>query len=256
MRHRSYARYHFIEAVALILISTTYATPIHAACVSRHGRGMFFAVHRAPANRHWLTPVPGADGSLPQTTPPISGTMPATSASSAIRISYVFDPPPRIFFPSSRGRGVTPRAEGKPSIEVPTAELPGIVTADEALVHHIILLIRVATAHAELRSLPKEAARQYFQQYLQLPDKIQEMQAEAAKGIATADVYELRYQDLQQAIDCLNVLASDPGQTQMNPAISAIFPPIGRQGAPGAVLALLRGVAVLQLWILDLLFSL
>ena len=40
LHHTSYARYHFIEAVALILISTSYATPLHAACVSRHGRGM------------------------------------------------------------------------------------------------------------------------------------------------------------------------------------------------------------------------
>ncbi len=123
-----------------------------------------------------------------------------------------FRPSAKDLFPELQGRGVTPRAEGKPSIEVPTAELPGIVTADEALVHHIILLNRVPSAHAELRSLPKEAAQQYFQQYLQLPDKIQEMQSEAAKSISTADVYELRYQDLQQAIDCLDLLARDPGK--------------------------------------------
>ncbi len=40
VRHPSYTRYHFLEAVALILISTSYATPIHAACVSRYGSGM------------------------------------------------------------------------------------------------------------------------------------------------------------------------------------------------------------------------
>jgi hypothetical protein len=38
------------------------------------------------------------------------------------------------------------------------------------------------------------------------------MQSEAARSISTADVYELRYQDLQQAIDCLNELASAPGK--------------------------------------------
>jgi hypothetical protein len=35
------------------------------------------------------------------------------------------------------------------------------------------------------------------------------MQSEAAKSIATADVYELRYQDLEQAIECLDRLARD-----------------------------------------------
>ena len=86
------------------------------------------------------------------------------------------------------------------------------MTADEVLVHNIILLNRLPSSHAELRSLPKEAARRYFHQYLQLPDKIQEMQSEAARSISTADVYELRYQDLQQAIDCLDLLAIDPGK--------------------------------------------
>jgi len=38
------------------------------------------------------------------------------------------------------------------------------------------------------------------------------MQAEAARSIATADVYELRYQDLEQAIDCLDMLARDAGE--------------------------------------------
>jgi hypothetical protein len=68
------------------------------------------------------------------------------------------------------------------------------------------------SAYAELRPLPSEAAQQYFRQYLQLPDKIQKMQSEAARSFATADVYELRYQDLDQAIDCLDLLARDSGK--------------------------------------------
>jgi hypothetical protein len=38
------------------------------------------------------------------------------------------------------------------------------------------------------------------------------MQAEAAGSIATADVYELRYQDLEQAIECLDLLTRDSGK--------------------------------------------
>jgi hypothetical protein len=122
-----------------------------------------------------------------------------------------FRPSAKDLFPELRGRSITPRAEGKPSIEIPTAELPGIVTADEALVHYIILLARIPSAYAELRPLPGEAAQQYFRQYLQLPDKIQKMQSEAAGSIDTADVYELRYQDLDQAIECLDRLACNSG---------------------------------------------
>jgi hypothetical protein len=214
LQHRSYVRYHFIEAVALILISTSYATPIHAACVSRHGRGMLFC-GPSGAGKSTLAYACARSGWI-FTSDDSSYLRHHASELRVVGNSHQlrFRPSAKDLFPELRERSVTPRAEGKPSIEVPTAELPGIVTADEALVHNIILLNRVPAAYAELQSLPSEAAQQYFHQYLQLPDKIQQMQAEAAKSIATAEVYELRYQDLQQAIDCLELLASDPGKAR------------------------------------------
>ena len=207
LRNRSYARYHFLEAVALILISAMHATPIHAACVSRHGRGMLLCgpsgtgkstLAYACARRGWVFTSDDASYLRHH-----ASDLRVVGNSHQVR----FRPSAKDLFPELRGRSMTPRAKGKPSIEVPTAELPGIVTADEALVHHIILLTRQAAACAELRPVPREAAQQYFRQYLQFPDKIQKMQSEAAGSFATADVYELRYQDLDQAIDCLELLA-------------------------------------------------
>ena len=207
VRHPSYIRYHFLEAVALILIATSYATPIHAACVSRYGSGLLLCgdsgagkstLAYACARSGWL--FTSDDSSY------------LKHNSHEIRIvgnshQLRFRPSARDLFPELQGRSVTPRAEGKPSIEVPTAELSGIVTADETLVHHIILLNRWPSAHAELVPLPREAAHRYFQQYLSFPDKIRQAQSEALQALYAADVYELRYQDLQQAVDCLDHLA-------------------------------------------------
>jgi hypothetical protein len=210
IRHPSYTRYHFIEAVALILISTSYATPIHAACVSRYGRGLLLCgdsgagkstLAYACARSGWL--FTSDDSSYLKHN---SHELRIVGNSHQLR----FRPSARDLFPELQGRSVTPRAEGKPSIEVPTAELPGIATADEALVHHIILLNRWPSAHAELQPVPREAASRYFQQYLSFPDKIRQAQTEALRTLCTADVYELRYQDLRQAIDCLNRLARTP----------------------------------------------
>lgn len=211
LRHPAYVRYHFLEAVALVLIATSRATPIHAACISRYGRGMLLC---GPS---------GAGKSTLAYACARSGWIFTSDDSSYLRhhadeLRIVgnshqlrFRPSAKDLFPELHGRGVTPRAEGKPSIEVPTAELPGIVTADEALVHNIVLLNRWPSARAELLSLPAEAAQQYFQQGLQLPDKIQQKQSEVLKSLSTAAVYELRYHDLQQAVDCLDLLAREPG---------------------------------------------
>jgi len=204
----SYARYHFIEAVALILIATSYATPLHAACVSRHGRGMLLCgesgagkstLAYACARRGWI--FTSDDASY------------LKHHSSELRVvgnayQFRFRPSAKNLFPELKGRSITPRAEGKPSIEIPSAELPGIVTDDQALVHNIILLNRVPLARAELRSLPREAARQYFQKFNHLPGKAQGLYSDALRTLSTAAVYELRYQDLHQAVDCLDLLAS------------------------------------------------
>ena len=212
LQHRSYARYHFLEAVALVLIATSRATPIHAACVTRHGRGMLLCgpsgagkstLAYACARSGWI--FTSDDSSYLKHH---ADELRVVGNSHQLR----FRPSAKDLFPELRGRGVTPRAEGKPSIEVPTAELPEIVTAEEAIVCNIILLNRWPSARAELVSVPAEAAQQYFQQSLQLPDKIQEQQAEALKSLSTAAVYELRYHDLQQAIDCLDLLAREPGK--------------------------------------------
>jgi hypothetical protein len=210
VRHPSYTRYHFLEAVALILISTSYATPIHAACVSRYGSGLLLCgdsgagkstLAYACARSGWL--FTSDDSSYLKHN---SGELRVVGNSHQLR----FRPSARDLFPELEGRSVTPRAEGKPSIEVPTAELPGIVTADETSVHHIILLNRWPSGRAELVPLPREAAHRYFQQYLSFPEKIRQAQSEALQTLRAADVYELRYQDLQQAVDCLDHLARTP----------------------------------------------
>jgi hypothetical protein len=210
--HPTYARYHFIEAVALILISSCYATPVHAACVSRYGRGMLLC-GESGAGKSTLAYACARSG----------WTFTSDDAcylnhhSNELRVvgnshQFRFRPSARSLFPELQGRGITPRAEGKPSIEIPSDELPGIVTSDQALVHNVILLNRVPSVQAELRSLPREAGRRYFEQFFHLPGKAQELQAEALRTLSTVDVYELRYQDLQQAVACLDLLASDPDQ--------------------------------------------
>ncbi len=38
--HKAYLRYHFLEAIALTMLASSYVTPLHAACVEFAGQGV------------------------------------------------------------------------------------------------------------------------------------------------------------------------------------------------------------------------
>lgn len=211
VQYRSYLRYHFMEAAALVLISTSYATAIHAACVSRHGKGMLLcgdsgagksSLAYACARAGWTYTSDDSSYLLCDGNPPN-----VIGNSHQVR----FRPSANDLFPELHGRGITPRAEGKPSIEVPTSDLPGIVTADEAKVHYIIFLNRQPGAVAELVPVSKALALQRFQQALYPVEEIRERQAADLQRLFVAEIYELRYRDLHHAVDRLDRLARNAG---------------------------------------------
>jgi hypothetical protein len=215
--HRGYLRYHYIEAIALILISTSYATAIHAACVSQHGRGILLcgdsgagksSLAYACARAGWTYTSDDACYLLRAT-----GRPRVVGNSRQIR----FRPSASDLFPELRGRDITPRAEGKPSIEVPIAELPGLVTADEAPIDYIIFLNRQSSPAADLVPFSKIVAMRRFHQSLFPADEIQQLRAAALERLSAAEVYELRYRDLEHAVDRLERLARGPSESLRGP---------------------------------------
>jgi len=208
--HRSYLRYHYIEAIALILISNSYATAIRAACVSRHGRGILLCgdsgagkstLAYACARAGWTYTSDDACYLLRATgRPRVAGN------SGKIR----FWPTASDLFPELRGRAITPRGEDKSSIEVPTVELPGLGTEDEAPIDYIIFLNRQTSAGVDLVPLSRTVAMRRLHQSLFPEDEVQQLRAGALQRLSMVDVYELRYRDLQPAVDRLERLARGP----------------------------------------------
>jgi hypothetical protein len=221
LHHRSYLRYHYIEAIALILISNTYATAIHAACVSRHGRGVLLCgdsgagkstLAYACARAGWTYTSDDACYLLRA-----AGQPRVAGNSRQIR----FRPSASELFPELGGREITPRAEGKPSVEIPTAELRGLVTEDEAPVHYIIFLNRQTSAGVDLVPFSGAAAMRRFHQSLFPEDEVQQLRAAALQRLSAAAVYELRYCDLQHAVDRLERLVRGPSASLRAPSALA-----------------------------------
>lgn len=209
VRHSSYLYYHFLEGAALSMIGALYVTPVHAACVSRNGLGMLFC-GSSGAGKSTLAYACARAG-WTYTTDDSSYLRRASLEPHIIGNSRQvrFRPPARELFPELKGRGLTPRAEGKPSIEVPTAELPGLITSDETTVHFLIFLNRQPSAVAELVPLSRAIVFERLTKNLFPGREIRDLHIASLQALANVDAYELRYRDLEPAIERLERLVSE-----------------------------------------------
>jgi hypothetical protein len=207
IRHRLYLRYHFLEGAAFILLCASVVTGLHAACVSRHGRGVLLcgdsgagksSLSYACARAGWTYTSDDASYLLHDTAQPR-----VVGNSHQVR----FRPTAAALFPELEGRALTPRAEGKPSIEVPISEFPGLITASEARIDFIVYLNRGASEIGELVQLPDGAAMERIRKDLYPIDEIRAVHDKAVQILCGVPSYELRYRDFEQAIGQLDRLA-------------------------------------------------
>lgn len=203
-----YLRYYFLEGAALSMMTALRAAPIHAACVSPFGSGMLIcgnsgagktSLAYAGARSGWTyvsddasyLPL-GRDDRL------VIGN----------RYQIRFRSRAAELFPELEGRPVTPRVAGKPSIEVPTVELTGLVTADSAVIEYVIFLNRHASGDA-LIPLAKDYALLWFKQWCYTaPHRARAVQHAALDHLLAVPIYELRYRDLNWAVKRLEQLAT------------------------------------------------
>ena len=208
LHHRRYLRYHFLEAVAMCLLSTSRVTPIHAACVSFADRGFLFC-----------GPSGAGKSTLAYACARAGWTYTSDDASYLLWNSFKhplvrgnayqlrFRPSASQLFPEIQGRELTPRAEGKPSIEVPTIELAGLTTSLEAQVHWIVLLRRQSAARTELTALTPAAVIPLLETSLYPFVEIWQPQLDAMQRLLTAPIYSLQYSCLGDAVARLELLA-------------------------------------------------
>jgi hypothetical protein len=112
-------------------------------------------------------------------------------------------------FPEVQGLDITPRATGKPSIELSTAPMSHVSRAQSTHIDFIVFLNRRAGERPELRRYRADVARQWMRQGLYgLPESLA-VQYRTIERLLTADVFELRYSDLGWAVDRLQTLVRE-----------------------------------------------
>jgi len=202
-----YLRYHIIETAILSMIATLRAAPLHAACVSAHGQGILLCGDSG-AGKSSLA-FAGARAGWTFTCDDASYLLWGRSDRMVVGNCHQFrlrDSGPQLF-PELEGRSITPRASGKPSIEIPTAELEGLATSELATVNSIIFLNRDRVRRPQLVEASRKEAHSWFSQFPYLHTATYDEQQGAICHLLKVPIYELRYTELDWAVDRLNTLA-------------------------------------------------
>jgi hypothetical protein len=187
-------------------ISTRYTTPIHAGCVSLNGHGVLLCgdagagkstLSYACARAGWTyTSDDGCYVSHDRNDLQVEGTY----------YKVRFRPTAAELFPEVRGLEITPRVVGKPSIEMSTALMENIACAQTAHVNFIVFLNRNPGGPPALIPYRKDVARYSMRQMLYGSPETLAIQYKTVELLLALDVFELRYTDLDWAVERLRQL--------------------------------------------------
>lgn len=202
-----YFRYNFLEKTVYLLLGASVVTDLHAACVSKNGKGILLCGDSG-AGKSTLAYACARAG----------WTYVSDDTSYLINKSEVprvighshrarFRPSAKALFPELMERELTPRLEGKPSLEVPISELPVLRTATESTVHSIVYLNRHPSASGTLTLLPGGTATQRARCELYSAGEIRAKHERILEILSDIPTYELQYRDLDQGIEALDGLA-------------------------------------------------
>ena len=210
VENRLYLRYNFLEKTVYLLLGSSVVTDLHAACVSKNGKGILLCGDSG-AGKSTLSYACARAG-WTYTSDDTSYLINNSSVPHVIGHSHRvrFRPTAKALFPELEGRELTPRLEGKPSIEIPTSELSGLITASEARVHSIVYLHRCAPGAGRLVPLPEGTATQRIRKELYSAGEIRTKHEKVLEILSDIPTYELQYYDLDHAIHQLDLLAQGP----------------------------------------------
>ena len=207
--NRLYFRYNFLEKTIYLLLGSSVVTDLHAACVSNNGKGILLCGDSG-AGKSTLAYACARAGwtyTSDDTSYLINGSEAPEVIGHAHRVR--FRPDAKNLFSELENYQLTQRLEGKPSLEIPTSELPGIVTASETRVHAIVYLNRGLQRAGKLTLLPESTATQRARKALCSVGEIRAKHEKILQILSTIPTYELQYCELDHAIYQLDLLTKD-----------------------------------------------
>jgi hypothetical protein len=205
--NRLYLRSNFLEKAVYLLLGATVVTDIHAACIGKNGKGILLCGDSG-AGKSTLAYACARAGwtfTSDDTSYLINDSAMPRVIGHAHRAR--FRPSARALFPELENMALTPRMEGKPSIEVPTAKLPIRHTAGETAVHAVVYLSRLPQVSGELVRLADGTATHRTRRELFSAGEIRAKHERILRILWDVPTYELRYSALEDGMRLLDRLS-------------------------------------------------
>jgi hypothetical protein len=201
-----FLRVHFVEAPVLIMVGEAHLAPIHAAFVSRRGSGVILCgdTHAGKSTLAYSCARNGWDFVSDDGTFLVRNRRERSAVGNPRTIRLREDA--KDLFPELRNHRVALRPNGNPGIEVQTSELP-ISTAGGSVVDHIVFLRRSNSGRARMNPFEGTEALAWFEQaasYGRASSRA--AQREAYRRLLSANLWELYYSDLDEAVSALDRL--------------------------------------------------
>ena len=207
VKNRLYLRYNFLEKVVYLLLGASVVTDLHAACVSKNRKGILLCGDSG-AGKSTLAYACARAG-WTYTSDDTSYLINDSATPRVIGHSHRmrFRPTAKDLFPELANYEVTPRMEGKPSLEIPSSELPVRSTAVEVMIHSIVYLHRSRSPRTRLVPLPAGTATERTRKELFSAGEIRAKHEKILEILSPVPTYKLEYSELDYAIFKLDGLA-------------------------------------------------
>jgi energy-coupling factor transporter ATP-binding protein EcfA2 len=206
VKNRLYLRYNFLEKVVYLLLGASVVTDLHAACVSKSGKGILLCGDSG-AGKSTLAYACARAGwtyTSDDTSYLINDSVTPRVVGHAHRMRL--RPTAKDLFPELANYEVTPRMEGKPSLEISSSELPILSTAFEAGIYSIVYLNRSRSPRTRLVPLPAGTATERTRKDLFSAGEIRAKHEKILEILSPVPTFELEYSVLDYAIDELDRL--------------------------------------------------
>jgi hypothetical protein len=201
---RALLRYHYLDSVVLTLIDSMYVCTVHAACVALDGQGVLLC-GASGAGKSTLAYACARDGwqyVSDDASSLVKGRMDRMVIGNPHRLRL--RPDAALIFPELHDRLVTPRANGKVSIEIDMTAERQIDRLCECQIRYIVFLDRTAGATASLTSYPKDQALNEMASVICYGSpEHRETRISHYKNLLEVPVMQMRYESLEDAVDCL-----------------------------------------------------